>query len=168
MNNYEMINIIDVSWEEGELAPAEELISQEIAKAGGELLDLGTMGRRKLAYAIEDHTEGNYLLSHFSLSPDNVAALRDSLKLKQAVIRSLIVRYKKLPEIEIKTETVEEIREESPKQEEPKVSTEVLIDEEIIINPEEKSEPLEDLNINLESLPAEDSAEEEKKEKENG
>lgn len=163
-----MINIIDVAWEEGELARAKELITQEIAKAGGELQDLGTMGRRKLAYAIEDHTEGNYLLSHFSLSADSVAALRDSLKLKQAIIRSLIVRYKKRPKIEMEPEIVEEVQEESLEEAAPEVSTGDLIDKGIIINPEEESEPLEDLKINLESLPAEETAEEEKKEKDNG
>ncbi len=99
MNRYEMINIIDVNWEEGETAPAQKMISEEVARAGGTLEEIGSMGRRKLAYPIEKHTEGLYLLSHFLQTPEGLIPLRDNLKLNPAVIRTLVLRYRGQPGI---------------------------------------------------------------------
>ncbi len=93
MNRYEMVNIIDVNWQDGETAPAQKMISEEIVKSGGTLEDIGSMGRRKLAYPINRKTEGLYLVSRFSHSPEGLVPLRDSLKLNVAVIRTLLVRY---------------------------------------------------------------------------
>ena len=108
MNRYEMINIIDVNWEEGETAPAQKMISEEVASTGGTLEDIGSMGRRKLAYSIEKHTEGLYLLSHFLQTPEGLIPLRDNLKLNPAVIRTLVLRYRGQPGIALEEEPAEE------------------------------------------------------------
>ena len=108
MNRYEMINIIDVNWEEGETAPARKMISEEVASTGGTLEDIGSMGRRKLAYPIEKHTEGLYLLSHFLQTPEGLIPLRDNLKLNPAVIRTLVLRYRGQPGIALEEEPAEE------------------------------------------------------------
>lgn len=97
MNRYEMVNIIDVNWGEGETAPAQKMISEEIARAGGTVEDIGSMGRRRLAYPIDRKKDGIYIVSHFLHSPEGVVPLRDSLKLNPAVIRTLLVRYRGQP-----------------------------------------------------------------------
>jgi small subunit ribosomal protein S6 len=104
LNRYEMTNIIDVNWEEGETAPAQKMISEEVARAGGTLEEIGSMGRRKLAYPIEKHTEGLYLLSHFLQTPEGLIPLRDNLKLNPAVIRTLVLRYRGQPGIPVPPE----------------------------------------------------------------
>jgi len=108
LNHYEMINIVDVHWEDGDLSQAEKMISGEIVKAGGEVLDIGSMGRRKLSYVISDQSEGLYILSHFSHPPEGITPLRENLKLNSAIIRTMIVRYKVRPEIELGTEELGE------------------------------------------------------------
>ena len=159
MNTYEIVSIINVAREEeDELSRAEETISREIVKAGGEVMDIGSMGRRKLAYPIEDYTEGLYILAHFMLPPEAVAALRDSLKLNNSVIRSLIVRYKKRPTIELET-----IEPEKPAAE---LTEEITIDipisddtdDDISITTSEDTESLDDLKleVNSDSIPAEE------------
>ncbi len=107
MSQYEMINIIDVNWEEGETAPAQKMISEEIVNTGGSLSDIGSMGRRKLAYPIDKKNEGLYLLSHFSHSPEGLVLLRDNLKLNPAIIRTLMLRYRGQPEIALEEEPAE-------------------------------------------------------------
>ena len=92
-----MVNIIDVNWGEGETAPAQKMISEEIARAGGTVEDIGSMGRRRLAYPIDRKKDGIYIVSHFLHSPEGVVPLRDSLKLNPAVIRTLLVRYRGQP-----------------------------------------------------------------------
>ena len=105
MNRYEMVNIIDVNWENGELAPAQKMISEEIVKTGGTVENIGSMGRRKLAYPIGRRTEGLYLVSHLTLAPEGLVPLRDSLKLNPAVIRTLLIRYGGQPGFVLREET---------------------------------------------------------------
>jgi len=129
LNRYEMVNIIDVHWNDGEAPAAQKLISEEIVKAGGTVEDIGSMGRRKLAYPINRHIDGLYLVSHFTHSPEGLVPLRDSLKLNPAVIRTLLVRYKGQPGFTLREEeaTGEEPGpggEENPEEPVAKVETE--------------------------------------------
>ena len=96
-----MVNIIDVNWEEGDQSRAEAMISEEISRVGGEIESIGGMGRRQLAYPIEDHLEGIYLLTLFSGPPEGITLLQNRLKLNPAVIRTLIVRAAAPVKIEI-------------------------------------------------------------------
>lgn len=47
-------------------------------------------GKRKLAYAIDDETEGYYVLMHFEASTDVPAELQRRLNITDGVLRSLI------------------------------------------------------------------------------
>ena len=158
MNTYEIVSIINVAREEDELSRAEETISREIVKAGGEVMDIGSMGQRKLAYPIEDHTEGLYILAHFMLPPEAIAALRDSIKLNDAVIRSLIVRYKKRPTIELETIEPEESAAELTEAGILDIPIVNDTDDDISITTSEDTESLDDLKleVNSDSIPAEE------------
>lgn len=144
--------------EEDELSRAEEIISQEIVKAGGEVMDIGSMGQRKLAYPIEDYTEGLYILAHFMLPPEAIVILRDSLKLNKAVIRSIIVRYKKRPTIELETIEPEEPAVELTEEITLDVPISDDTDDDISITTSEDTESLDDLKleVNIDSIPAEE------------
>ncbi len=48
-------------------------------------------GKRKLAYAIEDETEGYYVLYNFTSKPNFPAELDRVLKITDGILRSLIV-----------------------------------------------------------------------------
>ena len=58
-------------------------------------------GKRKLAYPIEDETEGHYLLVHFESKPDFPAELNRVLEITEGVLRSLIVRNEVEPGKEV-------------------------------------------------------------------
>lgn len=101
MNHYEMVCIVDVNWAEGDSNRAGETIKAEITQAGGEVENIQSLGRRPLAYSIRGHSEGLYLLAHFTSLPQAIITLPNSLKLNPAVIRSLIVRRPARPPIEL-------------------------------------------------------------------
>lgn len=56
----------------------------------GTLDVLNEWGKRKLAYAIEDETEGYYALYNFTCKPDFPAELDRVLKITDGILRSLI------------------------------------------------------------------------------
>lgn len=69
-----------------------------ITAQGGEIsnVDHNTpWGRRKLAYPIEDYTEGFYVLSHFTLEPDRVLDVERNLKLATPILRYLLIQNEK-------------------------------------------------------------------------
>ena len=49
-------------------------------------------GRRRLAYPIKRHLEGNYVVSQIKLDPTQVPDLETNLRISEEVIRHLIVK----------------------------------------------------------------------------
>ena len=92
MRGYELVLIIDPEILEEDVPSAIEKVSQFIAGRGGEVADVNRWGRRKLAYPIQRHMEGNYVVTQFRLDPDQIAGLEASLGLAEEVIRHLVVR----------------------------------------------------------------------------
>ncbi|MFA5658224.1 MAG: 30S ribosomal protein S6 [Oscillospiraceae bacterium] len=62
----------------------------ELIESNGTIDVFNEWGKRKLAYAIEDETEGYYVLYNFTSKPDFPAELDRVLKITDGVLRSLI------------------------------------------------------------------------------
>jgi len=92
LRGYELVLIIDPEILEEDVPSAIEKVSQFITGRGGEVADVNRWGRRKLAYPIQRHMEGNYVVTQFRLDPDQIAGLEASLGLAEEVIRHLVVR----------------------------------------------------------------------------
>ena len=63
-----------------------------ITGAGGELTKEEGWGMRRLAYPIQDYTEGNYFLTQFSTDAGQTRPLENALGLSEDVLRHLLVR----------------------------------------------------------------------------
>jgi small subunit ribosomal protein S6 len=92
LRDYELVVIISPDVPEEEVPTTIDKLSQFITGRGGEVAEVDHWGRRKLAYPIRQHTEGNYVLTQFKLDPTQVADLEASLELTEEVIRHLVVR----------------------------------------------------------------------------
>lgn len=88
--NYETVAIFNVqSGDEGIAALVEKFKS--LIGENGTITNVEEWGRRKLAYPIEDETEGYYLFTEFSCTPEFPAELDRIYKITDGVLRSLIV-----------------------------------------------------------------------------
>ncbi|MGQ9572999.1 MAG: 30S ribosomal protein S6 [Dehalococcoidia bacterium] len=92
MRDYELVMIISPDVPDEEVPNTIEKVGQFITGRGGEVAEVNRWGRRKLAYPIKRHTEGNYVVTQFKLEPTQVAGLEASLELTEEVIRHLVVR----------------------------------------------------------------------------
>ncbi len=63
---------------------------KKLIEANGTLDVINEWGKRKLAYTINDETEGYYVLYNFTCKPDFPAELDRILKITDGVLRSLI------------------------------------------------------------------------------
>jgi len=87
--NYELMYIIDVDLGDEQIAAMVEKF-KVLIEANGTVNELEEMGRRKLAYLIDDKPEGFYVLVKFTSGPEFPAELDRVLKITDGIMRSLI------------------------------------------------------------------------------
>lgn len=86
---YELLYIIDIDKTEEEIAAIVAKF-KALIEENGELTEHDEWGKRKLAYLINDKSEGYYVLAKFSSAPEFPAELDRILHITDGVVRSLI------------------------------------------------------------------------------
>ena len=90
-DKYELLFIIDPNKSEEEIAALAEKF-KTLVEANGTVDEFEDWGKRKLAYEIEDRTEGNYVLIKFTSGPEFPAELKRILGITDGILRSLVVK----------------------------------------------------------------------------
>jgi len=72
-----------------------------IEKHGGQIILIRKWDERKLAYEIEGHKRGTYILSFFRAPPTAVAGIERDVKLSEELLRVLVLRADHLTEKEM-------------------------------------------------------------------
>ena len=92
-DNYEVMYIIDPTKTEEETAALVEKF-KALIEANGTLTEMEEMGKRKLAYLINDLSEGYYVLCKFTSAPAFPAELKRILGITDGIMRSLVTVVK--------------------------------------------------------------------------
>ncbi len=93
MRQYELTVIISPQVADGEVPDAiDRLIRRPVESRGGEVQEVNNWGRRKLAYPIQKHLEGNYVVTQLRLEPQETKVLEQGLHISEEVLRHLLVR----------------------------------------------------------------------------
>ena len=92
MRKYEMMVIVDPEVDERTVEPSMSALFGQVEDLGGKVEKLDVWGKRKLAYEINDLTDGDYTLINFHADPTQIAELDRVLRITDAVVRHMIVR----------------------------------------------------------------------------
>ena len=92
MRDYELTVVISPDIAEEDVPAAIERLTTAVSSRGGEVLDVHQWGRRRLAYPISRHTEGNYLITQIKLDPERAHELESGFAISEEVLRHLLVR----------------------------------------------------------------------------
>lgn len=95
MNDYELMVIFDPRIAGDEVPQAVEQVSGYVSAHGGEAEAPAIeepWGRRRLAFPINDQTEGIYAVYNVKLDPAQTGNLDRDLKLNEQVMRFMLVR----------------------------------------------------------------------------
>lgn len=92
MRKYEMIFIQNPSLDEEAVNANIEKFKGIIENGGGSVDNVDVWGKRKLAYEINDKTEGYYVLVNFSSKSDFPAELDRIYKISEDIMRSIIIK----------------------------------------------------------------------------
>lgn len=92
MRKYEVMYIMNPNLQEEAFKASVERYASIITNDGGEMEKVHEMGKKRLAYEINDYREGLYVLMNFQSEPKAVNELERVMKINDDVIRYLIVR----------------------------------------------------------------------------
>lgn len=101
MRIYEELFIVKPDAPEEEIDQFVEQIRQVITGGGGEIEKVEKWGVRRLAYHVQKHEDGYYVLLQFTSSPDAVKEIERRLRVADLVLKFLTVRIdEKLKRVE--------------------------------------------------------------------
>ena len=90
-NKYETIFVVDTSIGEESVAGVAEKFKTMIEKAGTEIA-VEDWGKRRLAYPIEDRTEGYYTLINFTAEPEFIKELDRVYNITDGILRTITIK----------------------------------------------------------------------------
>ena len=103
-NLYEGMFILSAVLSDDARQKALDRIIAEITSHGGEICKIHDLGRRKLAYEINDHREGVYHLLYFRINPAAITELWHEFNLHEDLVRFITLHADSVREtLEYKT-----------------------------------------------------------------
>jgi small subunit ribosomal protein S6 len=91
MKLYETTVVFDPGLEEARVNEEVERVTQPIAQAGGEVIEVQRWGKRKLAYMIRKRRDGTYVHVKHKSPPVLIAEMDRRFRLNESVLRHLTV-----------------------------------------------------------------------------
>ena len=91
--DYEVTYILRPNLEEAEIETQVSHIAEQLRSNGGEVAgDIEHLGKRRLAYEIDDVREGYYVVMRFKSDAAQAKELERLLRLNENVMRALLIR----------------------------------------------------------------------------
>lgn len=93
-----MMYILSPELGDENFATSIEKVNNYITRLGGEITETNQSapwGKRRLAYPIEKHSDGFYVVTNFRLLPTQSGELERGLRLNEEVLRHLVISLNK-------------------------------------------------------------------------
>ena len=92
MRDYEIVYIFDSALDRSVIdQKLERFNGLATGDGGGEIIAVEHWGKRQLAYPIDKHDTGYYVVVQFRAEPDNLSDFERAIKLDESVLRHLVV-----------------------------------------------------------------------------
>lgn len=92
MYNYETLFVLKPELDEEAIKANVSKFSDIITNGGGEIVSVDEWGKKKLAYPIQDRTEGYYVLTTFNAGGELPSELERNFRITEDVMRYLVKR----------------------------------------------------------------------------
>ncbi len=92
MRDYELAFIVEPNTDAEGVTGIVEKVSQFVKTNEGSVTSVDVWGRKSLAYAINGHRDGTYVLLKAQMPPSALVKLERNLKLTEEIIRYLLVK----------------------------------------------------------------------------
>jgi len=92
MREYELMYIVRPTVAEDELPTVSDRVDTMVGNLGGEVVEKNPWGKRRLAYPIQNHEDGYYVVEKLKMAPNRTRDLEEQLRIYDEVIRHILVR----------------------------------------------------------------------------
>ncbi len=92
LRDYELVLVVNPEGAEDALEATINNVNQFITGKGGVISEEERWGKRKLAYPINRHLEGNYVLTRCKMRPNWAKELDANLNISEEVLRHLLLK----------------------------------------------------------------------------
>ena len=90
MRNYELMCIIQPDLDETAMNGVLDKVKGWITDSGGSIEKAEVWGRRRMAYTINKHREGQYVLLNVSMTPAATFELERNLRYQESIMRHML------------------------------------------------------------------------------
>ena len=176
MRYYESLYIINPNYEQERLDDVMKSVADKLSEYGFSIINHRIWGKKRLAYSIEKHKYGSFILLHFETeSTENLERFERFMILQKTVLRNQTVSLAIKPEAHVEDEPVKdeqqkettddssvasEKKEKSNVESEEDSKEEPVIEEEIVVETEEPSAQDEEIEEKTELAIEEEATEE--------
>lgn len=92
MRAYELMVIFNPTVDERTVNPSMEKLLTQVTDAGGTVENVDVWGKRRLAYEIQKHSEGIYVVVNMTTQPEVAQEINRQLTLNETVMRTKLLR----------------------------------------------------------------------------
>ena len=103
MNTYEAMFLVPAGVADFEQARAP--IDKVLARVQAEALSIKPWDERRLAYEIDNHRRGLYILAYFKSDPERIGEIEHECQLDAGILRVMILRRERLTDDNVNAET---------------------------------------------------------------
>ncbi len=112
MRYYESLYIVNPNYEQERLDEVMKTVFDKIGEYGFSMINHHVWGKKRLAYAIQKHKYGSFILLHFETeSVENLDRFQRFMVLEKPILRNQTVVLEARPEVQVVEEIVDESEE---------------------------------------------------------
>ena len=176
MRYYESLYIVNPNYEQERLDDVMKSVADKLSEYGFSIINHRIWGKKRLAYPIEKHKYGSFILLHFETeSTENLERFERFMILQKTILRNQTVSLAIKPEAHVEDEPVKdeeqketaddssvasETKEKSNVESEEDSEVKPVIEEEIVVETEELSAQNEETEEKVELAIEEETTEE--------
>ena len=99
MRYYESLYIVNPNYEQSKIDQAMKTVSDKVSEYGFNVINHFVWGKKRLAYNIQEHKYGSYVLMHFETnSVENLERFERFMVLEKSIVRNQTVLLDEKPE----------------------------------------------------------------------
>lgn len=112
MKHYELLLVLKPTLTEEEAKNTVALIKEVLEKNGAEISNTIEMGTRKLAYVINKHERGTYVVFYFTAPTASISEVERIIRINEEIIRFMTVKFENKKEVSYWEKLSKQIKDE--------------------------------------------------------